>query len=85
MNGTLLQQGFDLMLFGMGTVFVFLTLLVCSVVIMSAVVTRFFAELEVPQKGLAMTNSKESPVAVDSVKLRVIQDAIHQHRKKKQS
>lgn len=85
MNGTLFQQGLDLMLFGMGTVFVFLTLLVCSVVMMSAVVTRFFAELEEPQKDLAMTNPKESPAVVDSVKLRVIQDAIHQHRKKKQS
>lgn len=85
MNGTLFQQGLDLMLFGMGTVFVFLTLLVFSVIVMSAVVTKFFAELEEPRKDLPVITPKTPMVVVDPVKLRVIQDAIQQHREKKQS
>ena len=41
MNGELLQQGLELMLAGMGTVFVFLTLLVFATTGMSALVRRF--------------------------------------------
>ena len=41
MGGELLQQGLELMLAGMGTVFVFLTLLVFATTGMSALVRRF--------------------------------------------
>ena len=44
MESTLLAQGVELMLAGMGTVFVFLTLLVLASTAMSALVRRFFAE-----------------------------------------
>jgi len=40
-NGELLEQGIELMLAGMGTVFVFLTLLVFATSGMSALVRRF--------------------------------------------
>jgi oxaloacetate decarboxylase gamma subunit len=41
MAGTLLEQGFTLMLVGMGTVFVFLTALVIAMTLMSRLVCRF--------------------------------------------
>ena len=41
MEGDLLEQGLDLMLAGMGTVFVFLTALVFDTTGMSALVRRF--------------------------------------------
>ncbi len=40
MQQTLLEQGVTLMLVGMGTVFVFLTLLVAGMTVMAAVVRR---------------------------------------------
>ena len=41
MAGTLIDQGFTLMLVGMGTVFVFLTALVIAMTLMSRLVCRF--------------------------------------------
>lgn len=41
MQDTLIDQGLNLMLFGMGTVFVFLTILVFATTLMSALVNRF--------------------------------------------
>ena len=41
MEGDLLEQGLELMLAGMGTVFVFLTALVFATTVMSALVRRF--------------------------------------------
>ena len=40
MQPTLLEQGFELMLVGMGTVFVFLTLLVAGMSLMSTIIRR---------------------------------------------
>lgn len=41
-------SGFSLMVLGMGTVFVFLTLLVISTSLMSSIVGRFFPEKSAP-------------------------------------
>jgi oxaloacetate decarboxylase gamma subunit len=41
MQETLIDQGINLMLFGMGTVFVFLTILVFATGLMSSIVARF--------------------------------------------
>ena len=41
MQSQLLEQGFELMLAGMGTVFVFLTCLVAATTVMSVLVRRF--------------------------------------------
>jgi oxaloacetate decarboxylase (Na+ extruding) subunit gamma len=48
MHDLLLQQGFDLMLYGMGTVLTFLTILVITTALMSAVMQRFFPDPELP-------------------------------------
>ncbi|WP_086931023.1 OadG family protein [Agarilytica rhodophyticola] len=83
MQSSLFQQGVDLMLFGMGTVFVFLTLLVISVTLMSKIIANYFAEQE-PEPVAKAPSSANTPAAVDPVILAVIQDAIHQHRAKNQ-
>lgn len=80
MTESLLQQGMDLMLFGMGTVFVFLTVLVIATGLMSQAITRFFPEpiIEKPvAKPVAATTA-----AVDPKVVQVIQAAIDQHRQR---
>ncbi len=75
MQESVMQQGVDLMLFGMGTVFVFLTLLVIATVIMSALVQRFFPEAPEP--------AGQAPAGVSDPKLlAIIKAAIDQHRNK---
>jgi oxaloacetate decarboxylase (Na+ extruding) subunit gamma len=80
----LLEQGIDLMLFGMGTVFVFLTLLVLATGLMSSLIQRFFPEPEIeaplPQNGRLLP---AKTVAVDTKTLSVIKAAIEQHRAKR--
>lgn len=44
MQETLIDQGLNLMLYGMGTVFVFLTILVFATGMMSRIVARFSSE-----------------------------------------
>lgn len=57
MQPTLLEQGLELMLVGMGTVFVFLTLLVAAMSLMSAVVRRMTpsADLVTDEEVAAIT------------------------------
>ncbi len=77
MEATLISQGFDLMLFGMGTVFGFLTLLVGVTHLMSQSVNRFAssasddAELSKPVSVAASIN----PELVSAIQL-----AIDKHR-----
>lgn len=81
MQSTLLQQGFDLLIFGMGTVFVFLTLLVICVNFMSMFINKIFGEEEI------IVEPKPAPRKagkVDPKVLAVIQEAIYQHRAKTQ-
>lgn len=78
MEVDLFQQGVDLMLFGMGTVFAFLILLVGAITLMSRVITRFFPEPVQPEVALRM-----APVAAVEPRLQaVIQAAIDKHRGK---
>lgn len=83
MDNTLLEQGLDLMLYGMGSVLVFLTLLVLATVIMSALMTRFFSEPEpeVPERG--DSSDQASPPGVDDRVLAIIKSAVEQHRSKR--
>jgi oxaloacetate decarboxylase gamma subunit len=76
MTSPLLQQGLDLMVYGMGTVFLFLTLLVAVTALMSSLVSRFLPDKPEP---LAVSTS---PPAVDERTLAIIQQAIDQHRKR---
>ena len=82
MQQNLWQQGMDLMLFGMGTVFVFLTLLVIGTMLMSGFVSRFLAEE--PELVPAPRMAGGGAQAVHSKTLAVIQAAIHAHRAKHQ-
>jgi oxaloacetate decarboxylase gamma subunit len=77
MDASLISQGLDLMLYGMGTVFTFLTLLVGLTALMSRSVMRFSKE--------ELVESKESDhqihsALVDKKIVKVIQAAIDQHR-----
>jgi len=83
MADTLMQQGTDLMLFGMGSVLVFLTMLVIAMVAMSALVRRWFAEpAPVPTNKQAPGTGQSSRPAsqVSEKKLAIIKAAIEQHR-----
>lgn len=89
MADRLMQQGTDLMLFGMGSVLVFLTMLVIAMVAMSALVRRWFAEPEpVPTKNRASGAGQSSGPAsrakpasqISDKKLAIIKAAIEQHR-----
>ena len=64
----LVSQGLDLAMYGMGVVFVFLTLLVMATITMSKIVM--------------MTDGSDSPApTIDKKKLAAITAAVHQHRR----
>ena len=74
MDSSLIEQGFDLMLFGMGTVFTFLFLLVAVTVGMSKVVNHWYPEVEAVAEIVA-----EQPT-VDPRIVSVIQIAVDRYR-----
>ena len=69
----LIEQGLDLMLYGMGTVFVFLTLLVIVTALMSAIIQRWFPDDEAP------TASSLADSTVDERIVAVIEAALAKH------
>jgi oxaloacetate decarboxylase gamma subunit len=70
----LIEQGVDLMLYGMGTVFVFLTLLVIITVLMSAVVQRWLPDDEMD------VSSSKAESNVDARIVAIIEAALAKHR-----
>lgn len=81
MQDTLIDQGINLMLFGMGTVFIFLTILVFATTLMSKVVNRLVPETE--PKAVTVTNSIPSDTLAASPQiLSAIEKAIALHRKR---
>ncbi len=78
MESTLIAQGLDLMLYGMGTVFTFLTLLVGITTLMSMVVNKLVVEAEAPADAPAPVSTATN---VEPRIAKVIQAAIDQHRK----
>lgn len=82
MESAIINQGLELMLFGMGTVVVFLSLLVLATTMMSRVVARFFPEPE-PQP-VAPTTPPTDAAMDDSTLVAVISAAIAHHRRKRQ-
>lgn len=74
----LLSQGIELMLVGMGVVFVFLVMLVGAVTLMSQLVARFAPDspLAVPRGSL----TAPAVPAVDDRTLAVIREAVRRHR-----
>ncbi|WP_062066572.1 OadG family protein [Cellvibrio sp. OA-2007] len=83
MQPTLFEQALDLLVFGMGTVFVFLAILVIAINLMSRFVGTFFPEAIVPEA----TRAPAKPVTgeLDNTTLAVIQAAIRQHRDRQNS
>jgi oxaloacetate decarboxylase gamma subunit len=78
MEVTLISQGLDLMLFGMGTVFAFLTLLVGVTHLMSMAVNKIAPEESEVLAGALPHNAAPSAIKPNITK--VIQAAIDQHR-----
>ena len=85
LNGTemtddIVGQGVELMLYGMGTVVVFLALLIVITTAMSTVINRYFPEAPAPApatpRPAATAEPSEEVVAAISA-------AIHQHRSKR--
>ncbi|MEL0119424.1 MAG: hypothetical protein EBS81_08545 [Gammaproteobacteria bacterium] len=76
-SGELISESFNLMLLGMGTVFVFLTMLVIVTAIMSTLVQKY---------GAVQPADLNSPGAAgqldEATLLAVISAAIHAHRTK---
>lgn len=71
----LLLEGVELMLFGIGSVFVFLVLLIVCIRMMSAVIGRFDSAPAVhPASGGPAANELDADLVA------AIQTAIHQHR-----
>jgi len=75
-SNELLMEGVELMALGMGSVFVFLILLVMVTTVMSKVLGRFFPEAAPAPKPAPRT----AAAAVDPETLAVIGAAIKQHR-----
>jgi oxaloacetate decarboxylase gamma subunit len=84
MQDNLIDQGINLMLFGMGTVFVFLTVLVFATTLMSKVVNRLAPE-EVKETSATMPNDTSLQSAQTNINprtLEAIKLAIKAHRSK---
>ncbi len=73
-----MADGLNLMLFGMGTVFVFLTALVVCTNLMSVLIMRFYPEPLAPATAPRKDSRKEN-----SRIIAVIEAAVAEHRKSK--
>lgn len=81
MQPTLIDQGLNLMLFGMGTVFVFLTVLVFATILMSRLVSRFGSSAELAIAGEAPKPTTQPSTQPSPQVMEAIRQAIAQHRK----
>lgn len=80
MQDNLIDQGINLMLFGMGTVFVFLTVLVFATTFMSKVVNRLMPEEIEDAKTIPQAAAANTPVSIRPQVLKAIKLAIKAHR-----
>ncbi|WP_296271121.1 OadG family protein [Pseudomonas sp. UBA6323] len=76
----LLLEGVELMLFGMGFVFVFLVLLVGVVSLMSRLIATFAPPAPTPAASSPAHSAKSASHELDAETLAAIQSAIAQHR-----
>lgn len=74
--GTLMEQGVDMMFYGMGTVFAFLLVLVFAIGVMTRVLARHQPE---PKNRAAFARGGVGTV-VDPLTAKIIKAAIDQHR-----
>jgi len=82
----LLAQGLELLVYGMGTVVVFLTLLVAATRLMSWLVLSYFPEPQ-PVAGEGRRTGIRSPTAPDPSPelLAAISAAVHLHRQRREA
>lgn len=73
----LMSSGVELMFAGMGIVFLFLTMLVVAINIMSSLVQRFF-----PDAPIQLTTATTVSSGIDKSIIAAIAAAVHQHRNK---
>lgn len=81
MQETLIDQGLDLMLFGMGTVFVFLTILVFATTLMSKLVGKF-AGTDSPVAAPSESTESTASLPASPTIIKAIEKAIAQHRRR---
>lgn len=74
---TLMEQGVDMMLYGMGTVFAFLITLVLAI----GVMTRALARYDSGPKSMVPVGEPGGGGLVDPLTAKIIKAAIDQHRK----
>ncbi len=82
MQGEIVAQGVELMLYGMGTVVLFLAALVLATTGMSGFITRYFPQPEPPPVKARERGPGEAASELDPGIVAVITAAIHQHRDK---
>lgn len=82
MPETLIDQGLNLMLFGMGTVFVFLSILVFATSAMSQLVNRFTPADEAKPEPHASTPAPPQTRTVSPQIIKAIEEAIAAHRER---
>jgi oxaloacetate decarboxylase (Na+ extruding) subunit gamma len=73
----MMSRGVELMFAGMGIVFLFLTMLVVAINIMSSLVQRFF-----PDAPIQVTTATTVSSGIDKSIIAAIAAAVHQHRNK---
>ena len=86
MENSIIEQGLSLMLFGMGTVFIFLTILIFATGAMSKVILSWFPEkiIEPPAPRMkALSANSASGANIVPATLKILQAAVDQHRKGK--
>ncbi len=76
----LINEGLSLMLFGMGFVFVFLTILVIATRLMSVVILRFTSDKPEPAHPPSKAHVTKDDLMVDPIVLAAINEAVRQHR-----
>ena len=79
----LINEGLSLMMFGMGFVFIFLTVLVIATSLMSKIVLTVAPDKPVPAVRSFVPVDPADP-ASDPVLLAVVKDAVRQHRARRQ-
>lgn len=81
MQFEIIYQGLELLVYGMGTVVLFLALLILTTMLMSRVIQRYFPEPQVEIAAPAPAQAPSAAVIDDEQLVAVITAAIHQHRK----
>ena len=79
----LISEGSSLMLFGMGFVFLFLTLLVLATHLMSTIITRYFQESATSGTPQVDRTSVSRPTRDQGELVAAISAAVQMHRTKK--